>query len=116
MPTWFCVTCGAGFPPGPHPPERCPVCEDERQYVGWDGQRWRSGDELAAAHRTRVEEVEPGLLGVGLDPPLAIGQRALVTRSLMWDCVPLADEAGVARVRAAGAVRTIAISHPHYYT
>ena len=32
----------------------------------------------------------------------------------MWDCVPLADDAGEAWRR--GGVHTIAISHPHYYT
>ena len=116
MPAWFCATCAAGFPPSPEPPTHCPICEDERQYVGWAGQTWLSAEDVAAAHRTRVEEVEPGLLGLGLDPPLAIGQRALVTGGLMWDCVPLADDAAEARLREAGGVHTIAISHPHYYT
>jgi hypothetical protein len=116
VPAWFCATCAAGFPPSPEPPERCPICEDERQYVGWAGQAWLSAQDVAGAHRTRVDEVEPGLLGLGLDPPLAIGQRALVTGGLMWDCVPLADDAAEARLRDAGGVHTIAISHPHYYT
>ena len=28
------------------PPERCPICEDERQYVGLGGQRWTTLGEL----------------------------------------------------------------------
>ena len=34
----ICVTCGTQFAASERPPERCPVCEDERQFVGWAGQ------------------------------------------------------------------------------
>ncbi|MBI2976385.1 MAG: MBL fold metallo-hydrolase, partial [Chloroflexi bacterium] len=34
MPNYFCVTCGAQFAETPAPPDRCPICDDERQYVG----------------------------------------------------------------------------------
>ena len=72
----ICVTCGVQYPA---PREDCPICLDERQYVGWDGQRWTSLGELAAAgHRGWIEEEGPGVLGVGAQPPTAIGQRALL--------------------------------------
>jgi hypothetical protein len=46
------------------------------------GQRWTTAAELASAgHRSDVREVEPGLLGIGVDPPVAIGQRALVIQT-----------------------------------
>ncbi len=38
-PGWICVTCGVEQPAAPSggAPVRCPICEDERQYVGWKG-------------------------------------------------------------------------------
>jgi hypothetical protein len=116
MPVFHCRTCGAQYPPADAPPDSCPICEDERQYVGLGGQAWVTVEELAADHTSRVEEVEPGLVGVGVEPFFAIGQRALLVDGLLWDCVPLLDDAGAAAVEAAGGVDTIAISHPHYYT
>ena len=112
----ICVTCGTQFAPSDQPPEGCPICLDERQYVGHDGQRWTTMAELADTHHNRVEEVEPGLTGIGTDPSFAIGQRALLVDGLLWDCVTLIDDATAERVRAAGGLDTIAISHPHYYS
>ena len=116
MDAHVCVTCGTQFTPSPEPPSGCPICLDERQYVGHDGQRWTTVAELAADHRNRTCEVEPGLLGIGTEPPFAIGQRALLVDGLLWDCVTLIDADTEAAVRAAGGVHTIAISHPHYYS
>ena len=67
MTAFICVTCGTQFPPSAEPPPGCPICLDERQYVGHDGQLWTTMVELARDHRNVVEEVEPGLLGIG--PP-----------------------------------------------
>jgi glyoxylase-like metal-dependent hydrolase (beta-lactamase superfamily II) len=92
------------------------VCLDERQYVAHDGQRWTTSDELVRTHRNRVEEVEPGLLGIGVEPAFAIGQRALLVERLLWDCVSLLDESAAARIEARGGIETVAISHPHFYT
>ena len=50
----------------------------------------------------------------------AIGQRFLLAESpegnVLWDMIPLVDDAAVEAVRARGEVRAIAISHPHYYS
>ena len=35
---------------------------------------------------------------------------------MLWDMIPLVDDAAVEAVRARGEVRAIAISHPHYYS
>jgi hypothetical protein len=113
---FVCVTCGTQFPPSPAPPEGCPICLEERQYVGAGGQRWTTMDEIAGAHRNRVEELEPGLLGIGTNPTFAIGQRALLVAGLLWDCITLLDDATVEAVERAGGIHTIAISHPHYYS
>jgi hypothetical protein len=113
---FVCVTCGAQFTPSDEPPPGCPVCQDERQYVGHGGQRWTTPQELGADHVHRIEEVEPRLWGVGVDPAFAIGQRALVAGRLMWDCVPLVEPAARDRIAEHAVPDTIAISHPHYYT
>jgi hypothetical protein len=116
MNAFICVACGTQFPPSEQSPERCPICLDARQYVPAAGQLWTTADELRRSRRNRVEEVEPNVLGVGVEPSFAIGQRALLVDGLLWDCTTLLDEAAVQVIEAAGGIHTIAISHPHYYT
>jgi hypothetical protein len=113
---FICVTCGTQYPAAEEPPGGCPICLDERQYVGHSGQLWTTMEELARDHRNRVEELEPGLVGIGTEPSFAVGQRALLVDGLLWDCITLLDDATAAPVEAAGGIRTIAISHPHYYS
>ncbi len=115
MPAWICETCGIQYEESEAPPDGCLICEDDRQYVGWEGQRWTTLEELRAAHRADLREEEPGLLGIGCDPSIAIGQRALLVDQVLWDCVPLLDGMAAA-VEARGGLEAIAISHPHYYT
>ena len=119
MIAWICRTCGTQFTPSDAPPAVCPICEDERQYIGYGGQQWTTLDELRGLHTNRIERVEPGLTGIGSTPTFAIGQRALLVQTpegnLLWDCITLLDEATVAAVRELGGMRAIAISHPHYY-
>ena len=115
MPAWICETCGIQYEDSAAPPERCAICDDARQYVGWGGQRWTTLEQLRAAHKADIREEEAGLVGIGCEPAVAIGQRALLVESVLWDCVPLLD--GMAgEVEARGGLRAIAISHPHYYT
>ena len=115
MNAFICVTCGTQFPRSDEPPCGCPICLDERQYVGHDGQQWTTMNELAHDHRNRIDEVEPGLVGIGTEPSFAIGQRALLVDGLLWDCISLLDDETVNSVERAGGIHTIAISHPHYY-
>lgn len=118
MPLFTCFQCGAQFPESAQPPASCPICEDERQFVHWGGQKWLSREELAQAHRP-VWRDDLGLVGIGLEPNFAIGQRALLIREkdgcVMWDCIPLATPDAVQYVRSLGGLKAIAISHPHYY-
>ena len=110
------MTCGTQFSPSEREPDRCPICLDERQYVGYDGQQWTTMAELARGHRNRIEELEPGLRGIGTEPSFAIGQRALLVDGLLWDCITLLDGATADAVSVLGGISTIAISHPHYYS
>jgi hypothetical protein len=121
----ICVTCGTQFVESERPPERCPICEDERQFVGWAGQEWTTLEALCAAHRLALQDEGDGLLGIGCEPKFAIGQRALLVparagdgpgRNVLWDCISLIDDAAVRVVEGQGGLAAIAISHPHYYS
>lgn len=122
MPTtacFICATCGVQYSPTDEPPGHCRICEDERQYVGWSGQKWTTLAELRREHRSELRD-DLGLLGIGTEPSFAIGQRALLVQSprgnVLWDCVTVIDEPAVQAIRKLGGVRAVAISHPHYYS
>jgi hypothetical protein len=120
MPNSICVTCGTQFAESPQPPAHCPICEDERQYVGHDGQQWTTLEAYRKTHRNVLTEEEPNLHSVHPQPKAGIGQRAFLVRTaegnLLWDCVPVLDDETVRRVKGLGGLRAVAISHPHYYT
>lgn len=120
MPTAFiCTACGQQHSERDAPPESCAVCLDARQYVPAAGQQWTTPDALGKRHFSAWRLHEPGLMGLGIQPQFAIGQRCLLVDTgdgwVMWDCIPLVDDATVALVRGLGGLRAIAISHPHYY-
>ena len=117
MPNYICATCGIQHAGSAAAPEHCPICEDERQYIGQNGQRWTTNAELQKEHHNRIEEVAPHLTGIGTVPGFAIGQRALLIRTpngnVLWDCISLLDDATIEAVRALGGIAAIAVSHPH---
>ena len=118
--SYICVTCGVQQTPSSKAPEQCPICEDERQYVRQGGQAWTTLDGLAAdGHRVELRELEPGLTGVGAQPAIGIGQRALLVRTpagnFLWDCFGYMDRESVEAIRAMGGIAGIAFSHPHFY-
>ena len=119
MPAYICSTCGTQFTPSEKEPERCPICDDERQFVPMSGQTWTTQEALARGYFNCFRQHEPGLIGIGTVPPFAIGQRALLLATskgnVLWDCISLLDQATIGIVRALGGLAGIAISHPHYY-
>jgi hypothetical protein len=119
MPNFICTTCGTQYAERQQPPAECTICEEPRQYVKATGQQWTTLDRLLLTHRNSIKFKEPGLIGIGIEPHFAIGQRALFVRSaagnILWDCLPLLDPAVVECLQALGGVSAIAISHPHYY-
>ena len=120
MTNFICVRCGTQFAESAAPPERCPICEDPRQYLGPSGQEWTSVEELAARSRNVVRPIEPGVSGIATEPTFAIGQRAMLLESpdgnVLWDCISFIDDATVEWVKSRGGVAAIAVSHPHYYS
>jgi hypothetical protein len=120
MPNFICTTCGTQYAESKQPPAVCTICQDDRQYVKKTGQQWTTLDRLRLTNRNSLKAKEPGLIGIGIDPQFAIGQRALFLRTpqtkILWDCLPLLDEAVIEAIKAMGGISAIAISHPHYYS
>lgn len=119
MNAFICVTCGTQFAPSAAPPERCPICDEERQFVPPTGQAWTTLARLALTHMATFRD-EAGILGIGTSPSFGIGQRALLVRTpagnVLWDCISLVSSAAVELINGLGGLKAIAISHPHYYT
>jgi hypothetical protein len=120
MPAFICTTCGTQYPPADSPPANCPICDDERQYVGLAGQNWTTQEKIARTHFNAWHEYAPGILGIGTQPRFAIGQRALLLRTahgnVLWDCIAMLDAATISLIKSLGGIRAMAISHPHFYT
>jgi hypothetical protein len=120
MENFICVQCGTQFAESAEPPSRCPICEDDRQFVRHSGQEWTTLERLQNDRHNRIQEEALRLVGIGTEPEFAIGQRALLLQSaggnLLWDCISLLDGQTIAEVNARGGIRAIAISHPHFYS
>jgi glyoxylase-like metal-dependent hydrolase (beta-lactamase superfamily II) len=120
MPHFICTTCGTQFSETDAPPVACAICQDDRQYLRPSGQQWTTSERLRKTNRNALRQEEPGLVGIGIEPAFGIGQRALLLRTpagnILWDCVPLLDEAVADAIRGWGGLAAIAISHPHYYS
>lgn len=119
----ICVTCGVQYAldAAGERPIHCMICEEERQYVGYDGQQWTSLSLLREqGRRVDVREEVPGLWGLATAPALGIGQRALLIPgeggTVMWDSISYIDDDAIARVTELGGISAIALSHPHFFS
>lgn len=119
MPHYICLTCGVQYAESSQPPEHCPICEDDRQYIGWNGQQWTTLSDLQKKYTNRLTPVEPGLSAFKTVPDFAIGQRAHLIQTphgnVLWETISLIDDATIKAVRDSGGIQAIAISHPHFY-
>jgi hypothetical protein len=117
---YICVTCGIQFKETDGPPKHCPICEDERQYVGWNGQQWTTLADMKGKFRNEIKKEEANLHSIHTQPKIGIGQRAFVVQTakgnILWDCVPQLDDDTIKAVKALGGLAAVAVSHPHYYT
>src|SRR5271154_5638701 len=99
MPAFICNTCGTQFTPSEKEPARCPICDEERQFVPPSGQNWTTHEALARRHCNSFQQHEPSLIGIGTVPEFAIGQRALLLKTdkgnVLWDCISLLDQATI---------------------
>ena len=119
MQNHLCATCGSQFSESVEPPPRCPICEDERQFVSPEGQSWTTLDDLRRQHRNVLTELEPGLTEIITEPKFGIGQRALLVKTpagnVLWDCLSLIDDATIEAINKLGGIASLAMSHPHMY-
>jgi hypothetical protein len=116
----FCTTCGTQFPPGQPLPDLCPICNDDRQYINDKGQTYITPDELNKQYSVKISKINEQLYTIKMIPDFAIGQRAFLVISpggnVLWDCIPLLNEAIIAFIKSKGGLKAIAFSHPHYYS
>lgn len=107
----ICTTCGTQFAPTEAPPTHCPICEDQRQYVGWNGQDWTSLAALRDTHHNVIKAIDPGLAGMGTEPSFAIHQRALLVQTphgnVLLDCISLIDDPTAAAMAKLGGIALI---------
>ena len=120
MENFICRTCGVEYAESESPPSSCPICEDPRQFVGWDGQLWTTMAEMKAeGYRNEVKEEEPGLTGIGINPSFSIGQRGLLVQTpqgnYLYDCISYLDDEAIQAIKALGGIQGICFSHPHFY-
>ncbi|MFN8677653.1 MAG: hypothetical protein U0Z70_14855 [Thermomicrobiales bacterium] len=116
----ICVTCGAHYPTAATPPASCPICDDDRQYIGHEGQVWTTLAALRQEHRNVVTPVEAGLTGIMTEPKVAIGQQAHLIQTpagnVLWNGISLVDDATVEAIEQLGGLAAITVSHPHFFT
>ncbi|GAA4662791.1 hydrolase [Gordonia humi] len=114
---WICATCGVEHA---RRPDVCAICDDERQWVPADGQRWTTLADLAEGGTTiDVVEAEPDLYHIRTRPPVGIGQWSKLVRTragnLLWDPPGYIDDAATAAVADLGGVAFVVASHPHMF-
>jgi len=116
VPAFICQTCGTHYPNTDLPPAGCALCQDARFGVPPSGQAWTTPAAMRQSHFATFRRLEPGLMGVGVQPHFAFGQRAMLLRTtqgnILWDCPPFLDDATTTIVGALGGVAAIAVSGP----
>ncbi|MBV8099989.1 MAG: MBL fold metallo-hydrolase [Verrucomicrobia bacterium] len=120
MECYICTECGTQHAESGRHPDSCKICTEERQFVNPQGQKWTTHGSLKRWSRNTVHSQGAGVIGIGVDPKIGIGQRALLVRgaegNVLWDCVPLLDDGIAEFIHALGGLRAIAVSHPHFHT
>ena len=120
MKNYICVTCGTQYESSKVQPKKCLICEDERQYVNWAGQKWTTLNKLRRGYKNIFEKKEHGIISIKTKPDFGIGQRAFIVKTkegnILWDCITLIDKETINEVKKIGGISAIAISHPHYYS
>ncbi|MEO9326455.1 MBL fold metallo-hydrolase [Gordonia aurantiaca] len=116
MEPWMCVFCANEFPPADSPPEICPICDDDRQWIPPSGPAWFRLDDRAD-NSLDATEVEPGLIRLTPDPRVGIGQQGfLVTTdvgNILWEPPGFIGPTLVEEIERRGGLVAVAASHPH---
>lgn len=117
----MCTTCGTQYN-SCSIPEKCLICNDERQYINPDGQSWTTLKRMVQQgdYKNSITFEESGLYSIKTIPKFAIGQTAYIIHQnnfrLLWDCISYLDKATIQEIKEMGGLNAIALSHPHYYS
>lgn len=118
--TRVCSTCGTQYAPNSQLPELCVICNDDRQYIPPGGQEWLGMRRLKEKYTVDITSLGTSLYSLKVQPHFALANRALLVNTpggnVLWDCIPLLNQATIKFVNNMGGLKAIAISHPHYYT
>ena len=121
LPMYICETCGTQYAESRTKPSACRICTDDRQYVGWDGQKWTTLKKMKSErYRNVITKLEPRLYQIITKPEFGIGQCAFLLQTdegnVLWECLTFINERTIRALKRLGPLRAIAISHPHYYS
>lgn len=119
---YICTTCGVQYNESATPPDCCPICTDQRQYIGPNGQEWTTLEEMTSSRKyyNEISWEEEGLYAIKTIPEFGIGQTAYLVQdngfNVLWDCISLLDKETIQKINDLGGIDIIALSHPHYYS
>ena len=119
---YICTTCGTQTECLSTQPESCLICNEERQYINPNGQKWTTLEHMIASEKFRntINYEELGLYSIKTEPEVGIGQTAYIIQNngfnLLWDCITYIDPNTINKINSLGGIHAIALSHPHYYS
>ena len=119
---YICTTCGTQTECSISPPEKCLICDEERQYINPQGQQWTTMEQMIASQnfKNEINLEEKGLYSIKTEPEVGIGQTAYIIQTngfnLLWDCISYIDQLTINKIKQLGGLDGIALSHPHYYS
>jgi len=117
---FICTTCGIQYEASEEPPLFCPICNDDRQYIGPGGQTWTILSQINRQYKNIIERIEPDVFAIYTTPPFGINQRAHLIRTpggnILWDCITNLDPSTIEIIQKLGGIKAIAVSHPHYFS
>ncbi len=76
---YICAACGTQFAEATCEPARCPICEDSRAFGVKVGkhQRWTSLAQLRTRHRSRIREIDPGVISIVMEPQFSVSHQCI---------------------------------------
>ena len=119
---YICTTCGTQTECLSTQPESCLICNEKRQYINPNGQKWTTLQHMITSQKFKntINYEESGLYSIKTEPEVGIGQTAYMIQSngfnLLWDCITYIDQNSINKINSIGGINAIALSHPHYYS
>ena len=119
---FICITCGTQTECLSTQPKSCLICNDKRQYINPNGQKWTTLEHMITSQKFKntINYEESDLYSIKTEPEVGIGQTAYMIQNngfnLLWDCITYIDQNTINEINSLGGIQAIALSHPHYYS